>query len=503
MIPISRRFHLSLLAANALRLPRCARADEPTPKSEGGRAPDPESPPSIQSDHPNDFVQVQDGKFMLRGRRFIIKGTNYFGSWRHRKPTIAQSDGVEQANIWSLLCDWDTQATNADFQFIARQLAATTIRTGTPTLPDFANLVQYHHYAPWYNTNGTISEQYKANLVKLADTAFANNLRVQLCLLWGLGHAISQDANAFKPGETLDKFYSNQVRSIAMALRNHPGVISFSMGNELLVDQRTNGAQRSWYEARAGGFILRRLNDLRAASPLQLLTIDEIAAPGRKTWYDPGPEFALLPDDDNSNGGKPFRLADNVDYLAPHFYPETLTTADLGDAFTQKIEDAKEKLRSYMRTADAIGKPVAIGEFGLKVMPPTLSPAQYSAARDRFFVQFLDEAQKTGLQGLLVWAAIPEIALTPGHYWVKASKLNPYSPIEVDIDAQNHTQRRVLFYRPEFNLFEWRNGAVFPARTLAAKAISSAWVGIPRPKTSGTRIGTRWTQPSVLARPTK
>ena len=37
-----------------------------------------------------------------------------------------------------------------------------------------------------------------------------------------------------------------------------------------------------------------------------------------------------------ANGGKPFRLADKVDYLAPHFYPATLTPADLnGDICTQ------------------------------------------------------------------------------------------------------------------------------------------------------------------------
>jgi hypothetical protein len=212
---------------------------------------------------------------------------------------------------------------------------------------------------------------------------------------------------------------------------------------------------------------------------LQLVTIDEIAGPGTQTWHDPGSEFALLPDVDNSNGGMPFRLVDKVDYVAPHFYPETLTTADLDDGFARKTQDAREKLRRYMHAADAISKPVAIGEFGLQIAPPTLSHEQYSATRDRFFEQFLGEGERVGLQGLLVWDAIPEIVLNPGHYLVSASKLNPYSPVEIDITAEDHTRRRVLFYHPGFNLFEWRTGDVVPSASPAAKALASAWAEIP------------------------
>jgi hypothetical protein len=46
------------------------------------------SPSSYTSDNPDDYVQVRDGEFVLAGKPFVIKGTNYFGdrsALAHRK----------------------------------------------------------------------------------------------------------------------------------------------------------------------------------------------------------------------------------------------------------------------------------------------------------------------------------------------------------------------------------------------------------------------------------
>jgi hypothetical protein len=438
------------------------------------------APASVQSDNPDDFVQVHDGKFLLHDKPFVIKGTNYFGSWRFHHTTDA-GNGIEYATAWAFFHEWDAEKVDLDFRFIRSQLNATAVRIGTPTEPEFANLVRYQHYKPWYNSDGTIAEPYKSELTKLADIAYANGIRIQFCLLWSVAREIASDRDAFKPGGQMDMLYANQVRSIVLALHDHPGVIAYSIGNEVLVNGPINGGHPSWFEGEAAGFILRRLQQVRALAPRQLVTTDEITTPGAKEWHSPGPEFAVLSGVDIGHGSQPVRLVDMIDYIGPHFYPETLRPEDLVDGFGGKIDDAKRKLAIYLQAAKAVGKPVVINEFGLQISPKTLPPEQYSAVQDRFFQAIIAEGQKLGLQGLLAWGAVPEISLIPGHYQVRQSTINAYSPVELDIDIAKSTQRRILFYDHHCNLFEWRDDNVLPSATLAAQAVAAAWADIPHP----------------------
>lgn len=438
------------------------------------------SPASIQSDNPNDYVQVRDGRFMLAGKPFVIKGTNYFGGWRYHQ-SIDTGNGIEFHTIWAFYHDWDDQKLDMDMQFIHAQLNATTLRVGTPAQADFADLVQFHDYQPWYAPDGRITEQYKAELIKIADAAYANGMRIQFCLLWNFKNEIAKDPDAFKLGARMDTLYANQVNSIVMALRSHPGVIGYSIGNEVLVDWPINGTHPSAYEGQAAGFILRRLKEVRAAAPRQLITIDEVGNPTGKMWYAPELAFVTLADVDTGNGRQSIRLADAADYLGTHFYPETLSPQDMTDGFASKIAEATQKIAIYMQAAKAFGKPVVLNEFGLRISPETLLPAQYSSIRDRFFQAILAEGQRQGLQGVLAWDAVPAFVLIPGQYTVKESTLNKFSPIEVDFDQPNHTQRRMLFYKPEYSLFEWRSASDVPAATPAARAIASAWPDISQP----------------------
>ena len=56
--------------------------------------------PSAQSSDPQDFVQVRDGKFVLAGKPFVIKGTNYAGSWRTGSAFVSGDQKSEQLSIW-------------------------------------------------------------------------------------------------------------------------------------------------------------------------------------------------------------------------------------------------------------------------------------------------------------------------------------------------------------------------------------------------------------------
>lgn len=420
------------------------------------------------------YVQIDSGHFVLDGNPFVLKGTNYFGSWRYQH-TIDAGNGIEQDSPWILYGDGNVEKLAADFNFIRSTLKATAVRIGTPSDSDFAPLVKFHGYRPWYAADGTITPFYAAALAAIADVAYKSGIRIQFCLLWNIGNEIVGNPDEFKTGGSKDKFYANQVRSVAAVLSKHPGVIGYSVGNEVLIKWPINGQQKSWYEVRAAGFILRRIRDVRAAAPAQLISTDELAAPGGVQWYSPSPELAQLSDVDTGHGVEAIRLADSVDYIGIHFYPESVSPAQTSSDFAAKIDDARAKLVQYGKASMAIGKPVVITEFGL---PPPSSrpiPRQFADMRDEFFRAIVRDSESLGFQGLLAWGAVPELVLKPGKYIIIQSTLNKYSPVEVDIDGADRRHRRVIFCTPEFNLFEWGDYGAEPHPTAAAKALASAW----------------------------
>jgi hypothetical protein len=423
-----------------------------------------------------DYVQIHNGKFELHGQPFVLRGTNYFGSWRFPE-AFAGRDGIDRATVWSLYHAWDAQKAALDFDFLRSKLRATAVRIGTPSRENFASLVRGQGYRPWYNPDGSITDYYKRILVELADTAYAHGIRIQFCVLWNVSGEITKSPGDFAPGGMLDRFYSAQVRSIGVALRDHPGAMAFSVGNEVLVRWPINGTHTSAYEGRAAAFMARRLRDMRAVAPRQLLTTDEVASPSSHLWHDPGPEFALIRDSARGQATHTFRLADDVDYLGPHFYPEVLTPADLpDDAFRPKVADARQKIADYMKAAKAIDKPVVINEFGLKIDPPTLTADEYSKPRDELYSAFVPAAERAGVQGMLPWLALPHFVLRPEDYTIVASHLNPYSSIEVDIKSSG---RRLLLYEPFWQLFAWGRSGEEPSPTASAGTIAVAWPGVP------------------------
>ncbi len=429
-------------------------------------------PPALVT---SDYVQIHNGRFELHGQPFVLRGTNYFGSWRFPE-AFPGRDGVDRATVWSLYHAWDARKAALDFDFLRSKLRATAVRIGTPSRDNFAPLVQGQGYEPWYNPDGSITDYYKRILVELADTAYAHGIRIQFCLLWNISGEIMKSPGDFASSGTLDRFYSMQVRSIGAALRDHPGAMAFSVGNEVLVKWPINGTRPSAYEGRAAAFIARRLRDIRAVAPRQLLTVDEVASPGSRLWHDPGPEFALIGDAVRNQAADMFRLADQVDYLGPHFYPEVLKPSDLhDDAFRPKVVDACQKLSDYMKTAKAIGKPVVINEIGLKIDPPTLTADEYSKPRDELYGAFVPAAEREGVQGILPWLALPSFVLRPEDYTIVASHLNPYGPIEVDIKSSG---RRLLLYEPVWQLFTWGSSSEEPIPTAAADTIAAAWPGV-------------------------
>jgi hypothetical protein len=424
-----------------------------------------------------DYVQIHNGRFELHDRPFVLRGVNYFGSWRY-PAAFERGDGTEGVDNWVVFDAWDADKAARDFALLRTQLRATAIRIGTPARDEFSHLVQYHGRAPWYEADGSITDTYKERLIALADTAYAAGIRVQFCLLWIVSAEIVKNPDDFAPGGAMDRFYANQVRSIGLALRDHPGAIAFSIGNEVLVNWPTNGTHPSAYEGRAAAFIVRRLRDLRSVAPLQLLTTDEGVGVGSKSWQDPGPEFGEVKD--AGAEAQPFRLVDQVDYLGPHFYPEVLKQEDLADdTFQPKLADAVHKLEVYMTVARATGKPVVLNEFGLAPKPSTLPRADYTKPQDAFYRVIAAAAERQGLQGLLSWGGLPKFVLRPADFDVVPSHVNQYSPVEVDVRSSGE---RILFYDPAYELLRWEATGDVPVPTAAAKALAATWPGVALPR---------------------
>lgn len=133
-------------------------------------------------------------------------------------------------------------------------------------------------------------------------------------------------------------------------------------------------------------------------------------------------------------------------------------------------------LDEYMRAASALGKPIVIDEFGLRTAPEIFRGPQLDEIRARFFQAVIAEGRSKGLQGLLAWNALPEIALIPNHYEVRASgeHLKPNDDPEIDIDS-DHTQHRILHYKSSYNLFEWRGNESEPGTTKTSDVLASSW----------------------------
>lgn len=424
---------------------------------------------TFETDDPRAFVVAREGQFFLFGKRFVMKGTNYLGSWRTPATMPQGTAGVEIVVPWSLWQNWNVTAINLDFAVLRSGLHATVLRIPLPSRSDFG---------VWFNPDGSVAERYAAELVQLADLAARNNIRLELCLLWNVGKEIEQQRGAFEPGGAMDRFYQNQVRSIGRLLKRHPSVIAYSVGNEVLVRWQLNGTHNSWYEPFAADFMLRRYNDLRVEAPRQLIATDELVSGAMGTWHTPGADFARLPDVTGSNGGAALVLADHVDYVGAHFYPETLTPQDVARDFDPMIADAVERLKRYMAAVAPRRKPVVFDEFGLLISPLTIPPAQFAGPRDQLMQQVLTAGMAVGLQGLLAWSALPRLPLRSVHISSGTAVENSI-PFETNIDARG-VMHRVLFYDAYFNLFDLRgDDELVP--TAGARAIAEAWPEIPLP----------------------
>lgn len=427
---------------------------------------------------PDNLVKVSNGQLVLHGQRFFAKGVNYGGSWR--LPTTIQGSATHENFGYEIYWfKFDAAAIEADFLLLRQQLGATTVRIGIGSEESFAPNVLYHGAPPFYLPDGTISPTYLKRLLQMADIAERVGLRLIVTLFWDIGSRIYEAPERFRPGTERDLFYRNYVRSVASALRDHTGILAFDIANESMLNWGVNGENRSWLETHVLSFLTRRIREVRLGAPHHLITTGEIAFDEnqRNKWFWPSPEFALIDDIDNLNNRHPFSLASLADFVSPHFYFVTLRPEDNLSSIDSRSAFASSGIRELIRMAKEKAKPLVAGEFGMQIETPVVTSSQtfWEPLVSRYFSHVLKAVEKGGMDGMLVWGAMPVFRLIPGQFQILRSHLNPFSPTELVLQ-QGGTERRILTftYDLSYHLFSF-DSAGSPQLNSPGKALRAIW----------------------------
>lgn len=430
------------------------------------------------------FVQLQNGRLTLDGKPFVAKGVNYMGSWRH-KTVFNFEPSIEGWTNFSFLHNFDLAAIDADFAFMHESMGVTAVRVGLPAEEDYANLVRYHGYLPFCDPLGNIDPVYLERLRLMADIGLKHGIRIHLAGMWSMGPLVGGNPAPFRPGTERDLFYGRYFRGLARALKDHPGIMAYEIGNETMVNWAVNGEHRSQWEAEVLSFAARRIHDVREEAPHQLVTSGEIGHDlnQREKWFWPSPEFAVLEDIHGVNGGVPFNLASLVDYISPHFYLVPLRISDTVESFEARLPFAQQSLQEYLQFALAQGKAVVAGEFGMQLegadRAQFLSRDQWQIQQGKLFSALLTTAEKAGMSGALAWAGLPSFRLIPGQYFISPSTFNPYSPTEILLTTDG-IYKTIIGYDAVFETYEWTAAGQIVLNA-AGGALQAAWNQPPAP----------------------
>jgi hypothetical protein len=389
------------------------------------------------------FMTVNGGRLMLGSNTYFIKGANYVGG---RYISQFVFDGTyEQYNSFQIFHDYNEAAIESELQLMKNRLGINTIRLLTPTRGWMQANVQYHGWDPWFNADGTINPLYLNRIKAISAVAERNGIKIQLELLHNVQLWEMTGNDLAGPGSANETFFSNYVRSVVSQLRDDDNIISYEIGNEMLVNSNVNYWTENWYDREVISFIRRMIGVIRANDPNHLITTSEYVgpmyAPYTTAWWWPSAEFVNIADVDNLNGGTPYSLYSLVDYVSPHFYYNV--TTDLNAAV-----DAV-RLRST--------KPVVMGEFGYQTTGVTVMPDL--ALQSNYFSNLVTYSRTSGLSGYQAWAPMPVFVLRPGTYSI--GSVNPVSGYPI-ITLNGPPIRLIDYYDRRWELLDY-NLQVTPA----------------------------------------
>jgi hypothetical protein len=138
-----------------------------------------------------------------------------------------------------------------------------------------------------------------------------------------------------------------------------------------------------------------------------------------------------------------YTLASQVDYVSSHMYFASLNLDHPDQLMNRDVWSAYHAMRLIGGYAAQAGKPLVAGEFGLMVtkdavpnQPPapiTVKPQDIDARRSQYFDVVLSSEQVYGIQGFLVWEAMPSQLMLPGQFAIEPSSYDPFANTAVHL----------------------------------------------------------------------
>ena len=387
------------------------------------------------------MVTVSQGQLMLDGQPYYIKGANYVGC-RNVTRYPQNLEGVEYVNPYII---FQGQCSNSQIQsdlaFLRNALDVNTIRIFTPSLSSFEPAVVYHGWEPWFMPDGSVNPIYLEKLAQIFAAGRKLGLRVQLGLFLNMQAAEMENGELAPPGSAEEAFYINAIRSLTAVFRNEPALLSYEIGNEMLIDADSNYWQHSGHEAKVLSFIKRMADEIRRQDGTHLIASGEVLPPSQYTdaWHSLRSRAGHDSHIHHLNGGQPFSLYDLVDYIAPHLY---------GDADSKSVElGASVSMIAAADSQKAHVKPFAIGELGFNYSFTETDITCNSRPQTESFQTVLGSLAANRSAGAFAWSPLPQLTLIPGTFSIEEK--GDYSPV---ITVSSNPPR--IFHSMVYDLFD-------------------------------------------------
>ena len=355
------------------------------------------------------FVRVVGRDLVLDGERWYSQGANWLGpalsSFCPREPTDAMPCNEAYCNMRYLDPEhWDPAQIERELRLLSEVLGVNTLRLHNPPT----------------DAEGRFLPGQLENARELVRLALAHGIRIHWVLFFGIpafecpqpdgtwatcnpsvrGTMDIGQARLMPPASEQEARMLATARTFVSAFRDDPGVLSWEVGNELMLNFTVYSAS---YQAQMLSYIKRIADEVRRNDPNHFLVSGEVASvrflgDTQVPWVQGrGVEFVDFEDVHGLNGGEPFSLYDVVDVLGVHLYAGTPSGLD-------------GTVAAYVASSD---KPVLLGEYGY-FGSPGVGLAE-TALQGEIHAAILAEA-RAHLSGAWVWAPTPYLHLTPGEY---------------------------------------------------------------------------------------
>lgn len=358
---------------------------------------------------PDSFVKACGSSLCLGGATFFVKGHNLIPG-RYVSQFLHSNDG-EFWNAEVPYIFFNETLIDREIAHLQSTLGINTLRLFTPTESVFEPNVTWHGQVPWYLEDGSIHSQWLDRIKRILAICRNRGVKVQLGLFTHASEEVRTERIA--PGSAKERRYFRYIESVASALKDEPALLSYEIGNEAMVTGANywdvNGDNQ--HSAKVLSFITRMIRKVRASDPNHLIASGEVLISADGSWKAGSAETGMVPDIDGLNGGAPFTLAAQVDYLGSHLYGHDFDPRQPAAAqqLNNLAADVGPRIQSLLNRLNQLGlvRPIVFGEFGLMTVDQTIPMDLYTNYQHDFFQAVFAGIRAKSVAGAIVWVGLP------------------------------------------------------------------------------------------------